>query len=124
MTQKSQIYKCNICGNIVEVLHTGAGELVCCNQPMQVQEEKDHDEGEEKHAPIIKKEEDGTKITVGSILHPMQEDHFIEWIELTIDDKIFKKFLSSKDKPEIKVSLKGGKIKARAFCNLHGLWKA
>lgn len=124
MTQQKQIYKCNICGNIVEVLHASTGELVCCGQPMENISEKTQDEGLEKHVPIIEETENGIKIKVGSISHPMEESHYIEWIEVIVDGKYCRKFLNPGDAPEAEFSLKGEKISVREYCNLHGLWSA
>mgnify|MGYP000389058083 FL=1 len=80
MTKKSEVYKCEVCGNIVEILHTGAGELVCCNQPMKLMAENMVDAATEKHVPVINKTQEGIKVSVGSIDHPMEEKHYIEWI--------------------------------------------
>jgi len=125
MTQLNQIYRCAICGNIVEVLHTGVGQLVCCGQPMELLVEKNSDEGNEKHVPVIKKTEDGLVIKVGSIPHPMEENHFIEWIEInTIDGKSGKKFLKPNEKPEAVFQTKSEIKSARVYCNIHGLWKS
>ena len=126
MTEKNEVYKCNICGNIVEVLHTGAGELVCCGKPMTLQAEKSHDEGEEKHLPVIEKEGDNLVIKVGSVPHPMTEEHHIEWIEINLLDvgRIEKKYLKPGDAPEFELHVSGDNFKIRAYCNLHGLWEA
>lgn len=124
MTELKQIYKCNVCGNIVEILHKGVGELVCCNKPMNLFEEKTEDEGKEKHIPVIEKTDNETIVKVGSIPHPMEEDHYIEWIELITDNGSYKKFLKPGDLPEIKFDIKSDNVKARAFCNIHGLWKS
>lgn len=123
MTKLKQIYKCNICGNITEVLHTGVGELVCCGQPMELLQEKTEDEGEEKHVPIIEKEEEGIRIKVSSVPHPMGKEHYIEWIEVIADGKYCRKFLNPEEKPEAFFEVKGEKIEAREYCNVHGLWK-
>jgi len=123
MTELKQIYKCNVCGNIVEVLHTGVGQLVCCGQPMELKEEKTQDEGKEKHVPVIEKTENGVKVKIGSVLHPMEEKHFIEWIEIIADGKSCRKFLKPGDKPEAEFEVKAEKIEAREYCNVHGLWK-
>lgn len=123
MTQIKQIYKCNICGNIVEVLHSGVGQLVCCGQPMELLKEKIEDVGQEKHVPVIEKTENGIKVKVGSIPHPMEENHYIEWIEIIVDGKSCRKFLKPKDQPEAEFELQGEKIEAREYCNIHGLWK-
>lgn len=126
MTELNQIYKCEVCGNIVEVTHTGAGELVCCGQPMKLQEEKTEDEGKEKHVPVIEEKGEGKiNVKIGSVPHPMEEKHYIEWIEVICDLGAFKYYLKPGDKPEVKFFL--GDIKdyqVRAYCNVHGLWKA
>jgi superoxide reductase len=123
MTQINEIYKCNICGNIVEVLHTGAGELVCCGQKMQLMKENTEDASEEKHIPEIEKTEKGFKIKIGSEEHPMIKEHYIEWIELITENKIFRKNLKPGEKPEAEFETKEKEIKAREYCNIHGLWK-
>ncbi len=132
MTEKNQIYKCNICGNIIEVLHTGAGELVCCGEPMKVLKEKTQNEGQEKHLPIMEKLPadvcrggDGYKIKVGKLPHPMKKEHFIEWIEVrTNDEKIGKKYLQPNDSTEVEFYTKKEIKEVRVYCNIHGLWKA
>ena len=126
MTKQNQIYKCNICGNIVEVLHPGQGELICCGQPMEKMEEKNKDEGQEKHVPVVEKTATGIKIKVGSIPHPMEEKHFIEWIELIVGDKIYRKFLKPGQAPEAMFEVEVTDVKeilAREYCNVHGLWQ-
>lgn len=119
-----QIYKCNICGNIIEVLHAGVGQLVCCGQPMEMLKEKTEDIGQEKHVPVIEKTKKGIKVRVGSVPHPMEDKHYIEWIEVTADGKSYKKFLKPGDKPEAEFCIKPERIAAREYCNIHGLWKA
>jgi superoxide reductase len=123
MTELLQVYKCNVCGNIVEVIHAGAGELVCCGQPMNLLVENTTDAATEKHVPVIEKTADGVKISVGSVAHPMQDDHFIEWIQILANGKSYRKFLKPSDPPEAEFSVTGD-VTAREFCNLHGLWKA
>lgn len=123
MTKLKQIYKCNVCGNIVEVLHTGVGKLVCCGEAMQLMEEKREDVGQEKHLPVIEKMENKVKVKVGSIPHPMEEKHYIEWIELEAKGKAYRQFLKPGDTPEAMFDVKPEKITAREYCNLHGLWK-
>ncbi len=123
-TQRLQVYKCNICGNMVEVIHAGAGELVCCGQPMELLTENTTDAALEKHVPVIEKVDGGIKVKVGSVAHPMQEDHYIEWIEVVIDGKAYRQFLSPGDAPEAVFPVEGDRITAREFCNLHGLWKS
>lgn len=122
MTQQKQIYKCNVCGNIVEVLHTGAGELVCCEQSMELLSEKKEEEGNEKHLPVIEKTENGILVKVGSVSHPMEQEHYIEWIEIIIDGRTCRKFLNPGDKPEVEFKTQAEDIKARAYCNIHSLW--
>ena len=123
MAKKLEIYKCDVCGNIVEVLHGGAGELVCCSQPMGLLDEKTADSATEKHVPVIEKVDGGYKVTVGSTLHPMEEKHYIEWIELLADGKAYRQFLNPGDGPEAVFCVKAGSPTAREHCNVHGLWK-
>jgi superoxide reductase len=124
MTKQREIYKCNICGNIIEVLHTGVGELVCCGQPMQLMDEKTQDSKIEKHVPYVEKTKDGILVKVGQNQdHPMEEKHFIEWIEIIADGKSYKQFLKPGDKPQAKFLIKADKVTAREYCNIHGLWK-
>lgn len=124
MTQLKQIYKCSICGNMVEVLHVGVGQVVCCGKPMDLLQEKNQDVGQEKHVPIIEKTADGIKAKVGSVSHPMEENHYIKWIEVMVDGKLYRKFLKPGDKPEAEFCLTTDQIQARAYCNVHGLWKS
>ncbi len=124
MTEKLQVYKCEICGNIVEVLHAGAGELVCCGQPMKQTVENTVDAAKEKHVPIIEKVPGGFKVKVGSVAHPMEEKHFIEWIEIIADGKAYRQFLNPGKVPEATFMIDASKVTAREYCNLHGLWKA
>lgn len=123
MTEVKQIYKCNICGNIVEVLHAGVGQLVCCGQPMELLKEKTEDVGLEKHVPVIEKSNGKVKVKVGSVPHPMENKHWIEWIELVADGKVYRKFLNPGDSPEADFEIEAENITAREYCNLHGLWK-
>jgi len=118
------ILKCNVCGNIVEVLHVGGGEIICCNEPMQVVVENTVDASKEKHVPVIEKSGNGILVKVGSIPHPMEEKHYIEWVELVADGISYRKFLKSGDKPEAFFPVTGQSLSAREYCNLHGLWKA
>lgn len=122
MTQINQIYKCNICGNIIEMVHAGAGQLVCCGQPMILMSENTIDAAIEKHKPIISKIEGGYKIDVGSTPHPMVAEHYIEWIEIIVDNITYKKFLKPDNAPSAEFMVKGENAIARAYCNLHGLW--
>lgn len=123
MAKKLEVYKCTVCGNIVEVLHGGDGELVCCGQPMQLLEEKTADAAKEKHVPVIEKIDGGYKVKVGSVPHPMLPEHFIEWIELLADGKAYRQFLEPGMAPEANFCVKAGSVTAREHCNVHGLWK-
>lgn len=120
-----EVYKCNICGNIVEVLFVGGGELVCCAEPMEKMIEKNSDEGIEKHLPVIEETKNGVKIKIGSIPHPMGEEHYIMWIEIWgKDDRLARKYLKPGDAPEAEFNRKISEIAfARELCNVHGLWK-
>lgn len=120
----NQIYKCNVCGNIVEVVNVGGGELVCCGQSMELMNEKTKDEGMEKHVPVIEKDDCKIKIKVSSIPHPMEEKHYIQWIEVIVGGKSYKQFLKPGDNPEAEFCTTGENIVVREYCNLHGLWKA
>jgi superoxide reductase len=124
MTKKLQIYKCEVCGNIVEMLHEGVGELVCCNQPMKLYQENTVDAAKEKHVPVVEKAGSGFKVKVGSVAHPMEEKHYIEWIEVIADGKAYRQFLKPGQKPEAIFPIEAGKVTAREYCNVHGLWKA
>jgi len=124
MTEKLQIYKCQVCGNIVEVVHTGAGELVCCGKPMTLLAENSTDAATEKHVPVVEKTADGFRVIVGSVAHPMEDKHFIEWIEVIAEGKAYRKFLNPGDAPEALFKILADKVTARAYCNIHGLWKA
>lgn len=123
MAEKLQIYKCSVCGNIVEVLHGGAGQLVCCGKPMENLTEKTADVGKEKHVPVVEKVSGGIKVKVSSIPHPTEEKHYIEWIELLADGKAYRQFLNPGETPEAVFNIKADKITAREYCNIHGLWK-
>lgn len=124
MTELNQIYKCNVCGNIVEVLHTGVGQLVCCGQPMQLMEEKTQDEGMEKHVPVVKKTATSVKVKIGAKKHPMEEKHYIEWAEIIADGMAYRQFLKPGDNPKAVFKIKAENVTARIYCNIHGLWKA
>ena len=125
MTKIREIYKCEICGNTVEVLHAGIGEFVCCGQPMKHMEEKTEDSSVEKHVPFVEKAEDGIRVKVGQNQdHPMEEKHYIEWIQVIADGISHRKFLKPGDKPEAEFNVKADKIEAREYCNVHGLWKS
>ncbi|MGC9364930.1 MAG: desulfoferrodoxin [Fidelibacterota bacterium] len=123
MIAKKQVYKCEICGNVVEVLHAGGGELVCCGQPMTLLNEQTADSTTEKHVPVIERTDTGYKVTVGSTLHPMVDAHYIEWIELIADGKSYRQFLKPGDEPVAHFNVDAKTVSAREYCNVHGLWK-
>jgi len=124
MSNNLKIYKCEICGNIVELIHEGGGQLVCCNQPMTLLAENTTDAAQEKHVPVIEKISDGYLVKVGSVSHPMEEKHYITWIELIADGKSYRQFLNPGDKPQAHFKIDANEVVAREYCNLHGLWKA
>ena len=124
MTKKLEVYKCEICGNIVELIHEGKGALVCCGQPMKLYTENTVDAAREKHVPVLLKVAGGIKVKVGSAAHPMEEKHYIEWVEIIADGRAYRQFLKPGDSPEALFNLEADQIIAREFCSLHGLWKA
>jgi len=124
MAQQLEVYKCEVCGNIVEVLHGGAGDLVCCGQPMKRFVENTVDAAREKHVPVAEKTATGFKVKVGSVPHPMEEKHWIEWVEVIVGGKAYRQFLKPGKAPEATFDIKADKVTAREYCNIHGLWKA
>jgi superoxide reductase len=124
MAAKLEVYKCEVCGNIVEVLHGGAGELVCCGEAMTLMKEQTADAAKEKHVPVSEKTDHGVKVTVGSLPHPMEEKHHIEWIEVVAGGKAYREFLVPGGPPEATFCVDGDIDMVREFCNVHGLWKA
>jgi superoxide reductase len=123
MTEKLEIYKCDVCGNIVEVLHGAGGELVCCGEPMKLLKENTVDAAKEKHVPVVEKTAEGFKVKVGSVAHPMEEKHYIEWVEIIADGKAYRQFLNPGEAPEATFEVEADQVTARELCNLHGLWK-
>lgn len=123
MTEVRQVYKCEICGNMVEVTHKGGGTLVCCGKPMTHVAENTVDAAVEKHIPVIEKVEGGVVVKVGEVEHPMTEEHYIEWVEIHTSDKVYRKYLKAGEKPEAIFKIDEEVLCARAYCNLHGLWK-
>jgi superoxide reductase len=123
MTEKLQVYKCADCGNVVEVLNAGNGSFVCCGKPMVHLAPKSADQGKEKHVPVIEKFNGGFKVKIGSIPHPMEEKHFIEWIEVITDGKVYRQSLKPGQAPEAVFNLAAENVSARESCNLHGLWE-
>jgi len=124
MAERYEVYKCEACGNIVEVLHGGGGELVCCGEAMNLLAENTVDAAKEKHVPVIEAVDGGYKVSVGEVPHPMEEKHYIEWIELIADGATYRKYLEPGAVPEAVFTVTASSVTAREFCNLHGLWKA
>ncbi|PIU51284.1 desulfoferrodoxin [Candidatus Desantisbacteria bacterium CG07_land_8_20_14_0_80_39_15] len=122
MAENMGVYKCGVCGNIVEVLHVGAGTLVCCGQPMNLMKENTVDASKEKHVPVVEKTEKGVKVKVGSVPHPMEEKHHIEWIEVVTDTRVLRKFLKPGDAPDAEFETKDRIVRTREYCSIHGLW--
>ena len=124
MTERLEVYKCEKCGNIVEVLHGGKGTLKCCGQPMNLAAENTVDAAKEKHVPVIQKLDGKVLVSVGETPHPMAENHYIEWIEIIADGKLSRQFLNPNEKPEAVFVTDALDVTARAYCNLHGNWKS
>lgn len=124
MTKLNEVYRCSVCGNIVEVVNAGGGELHCCGKPMQLMKENSVDAAREKHVPVIEKIAGGYKVTVGSVEHPMLDNHYIQWIELFDGEKVMRYHLKPGEKPEATFVTQAENVKAREYCNLHGLWIA
>ncbi|MFZ5563606.1 MAG: desulfoferrodoxin [Thermodesulfobacteriota bacterium] len=124
MAERFQIYKCELCGNIVEVMFGSDGTLVCCDQPMTLMKENTVDASKEKHVPVIEKSGDRITVKVGSVAHPMEEKHYIQWIELIADGKSYTQFLKPGDVPQAVFVMTASKFTAREYCNIHGQWKA
>jgi superoxide reductase len=122
MTKMLEIYKCGVCGNTTMVVSPSSGTLVCCGQPMNLQVEKTEDAGKEKHVPVVEKTPSGIRVTVGSIPHPMEEKHYIQWIEVISGDALHVQGLKPGQKPEAEFTVSGDRMKVRAYCNMHGLW--
>lgn len=124
MTELRQVYKCEVCGNMTEVVHPAGGTLVCCGQPMTLKTENTSDGAKEKHVPVIEKVEGGVLVKVGSVDHPMLDNHYIEWIEIHTANKVYRKYLQPGEKPEAFFAVEEEVLFAREYCNLHGLWRA
>ncbi|MGD8399703.1 MAG: desulfoferrodoxin [Bacillota bacterium] len=123
MVKRLDIYKCEVCGNIVEVVHAGGGQLVCCGKPMVLQSENTVDASKEKHVPVIEKIADGYRVKVGGVPHPMEEKHYIEMIELLADGAVYRKYLNPGEAPEATFTVSANEVGVREYCNIHGLWK-
>ena len=124
MAKRLEVYKCDVCGNIIEVLHAGKGNLVCCGKPMNLLVENTVDAAKEKHVPVIEKVDGGVKVKVGEVAHPMEEKHWIEWVEIIADGKTYRQYLNPGEVPEAIFNVTADQITAREYCNIHGLWKA
>jgi superoxide reductase len=122
MTRLFEVYKCSVCGNIIKVVHASGGTLVCCGQPMELQQEKTTDAGREKHVPVVEKTAKGIIVKIGSVPHPMEEKHYIEWVEVRAGEKICIKGFKPGEKPDAEFPVADTGVKVRAFCNVHGLW--
>ena len=124
MTNLRELYVCSICGNVVEVVHTGASSLVCCNKPMDKLEAGTKDASLEKHVPVVEEVDGGIKVKVGSVTHPMEEKHYIQFIEVTTRDQVLRAELEVGQAPEASFLIKADEVvEVREYCNIHGLWK-
>ncbi|RLB96149.1 MAG: desulfoferrodoxin [Deltaproteobacteria bacterium] len=124
MTARLEIYKCEICGNIIEILHEGATDIKCCGSAMTLYKENTVDAAKEKHVPVVEKTGGSMKVRVGEVAHPMEEKHYIEWIEVIADGKAYRQFLNLGGVPEAEFPIEASQVTVRAYCNLHGLWQA
>ncbi len=122
--ERFEVYKCEHCGNIITVCHGGGAQVVCCGEPMKLMKEGTSDGAKEKHVPAIEKTPSGFKVKVGAVPHPMEEKHWIEWIEILADGVSYRKFLNPGDAPEAEFCISASRVTAREYCNLHGHWKA
>ena len=123
MAERLDVYKCKDCGDVIEVLHGGSGGFACCGQPMSLLKENSVDASREKHVPVVEEVSEGIRVKVGSAAHPMEDKHYIEWIEVIADGKAYRQFLNPGDAPEATFNIRAGTISVRAYCNLHGLWR-
>ena len=124
MPKRLEVYKCEICGNIVEVTHSGAGALICCGKNMERMTENTTDAATEKHVPVIELVDGSVTVKVGDVAHPMEEAHYIEWIEILVDDKVYRQYLQAGEPAVATFNIATTTVTARAYCNLHGLWTA
>jgi len=124
MASQLELYRCDLCGNIIEVMQGGAGELVCCGEPMILLQENTIDAAKEKHVPVIERGDGSIKVKIGSVPHPMEAAHYIQWVELIADGKSYTQFLKPGEAPEATFNITASRITAREYCNLHGHWKA
>ena len=124
MAEKLGVYRCEKCGNIVVMLHAEKPKVHCCNQEMTLIEPNTVDAAKEKHVPVIEKIDGGYLVKVGSVAHPMEEKHYIEWIEINADNVVYRRFLKPGDAPEAKFLIDADNITAREYCNIHGFWRS
>jgi superoxide reductase len=117
-----EVYKCEVCGNITKVIHNSGGLLVCCGKPMILQQEKTADQGKEKHVPVVEKSATGITVKVGSVPHPMEETHYLEWVDVRTGENVYVRSFKPGEKPETEFCIADTNVKARAYCNVHGLW--
>jgi len=122
MTKLFEVYKCEVCGNMTKVVHASGGTMVCCGKPMTLQQEKTNDQGKEKHVPVVEKTATGILVKLGSVPHPMEEKHYIEWIEVRSGNNVYVRGLLPGEKPESGFCVTDTNVKVRAYCNVHGLW--
>jgi superoxide reductase len=122
MTKMFEVYKCDVCGNIIKVVHASNGNLVCCGKPMILQLEKTADVGKEKHVPVVEKSGAGIVVKIGSIPHPMEEKHYIEWVEVRTGGNVYIRGFKPGEKPEAEFCTPDASAKVRIYCNVHGLW--
>jgi superoxide reductase len=122
MTKMFEVYKCEVCGNITKVIHNSGGLLVCCGKPMILQQEKTADQGKEKHVPVVEKSATGITVKVGSVPHPMEETHYLEWVDVRTGENVYVRSFKPGEKPETEFCIADTNVKARAYCNVHGLW--
>mgnify|MGYP000935017971 FL=1 len=120
--QKNDIYRCQVCGNMVEVVSVGGGTLTCCGQPMTLQTENTTDAAVEKHVPVVEQQDGRVKVTVGSVIHPMVESHYIQFIEVITANKVYRKYLKPGEEPVAEFNVSEPVVNVREYCNLHGLW--
>lgn len=123
MPKLLEVYKCDLCGNMVEMIHEGKAQIICCGEPMKLMDENTVDAAKEKHVPVFEKEGNKLKVKVGSVAHPMEEKHYIEWIEVIAANKAYREFLKPGQAPEAEFCIEADQFTVREYCNLHGLWK-
>ncbi|MBN1437427.1 MAG: desulfoferrodoxin [Sedimentisphaerales bacterium] len=123
MANRLELYKCDKCGNVIEMIWGDYRHMLCCGTMMHPVEAKTADAKTEKHVPVIEKVPGGFKVTVGSVPHPMEENHYIQWIEIQADGKVYTEYLKPGMAPEATFTIDAEKVTAREYCNVHGLWK-